>query len=162
MTYREKLKLEHPTCINPDVKGGCEQCPCDYGYENDQFCPRYSNGLIMTCTDCWDREIMSSNIENRLKHLLSSKFIASFDEINPVLGKYKRDISEADEIAEQANSMVTIRLHPYCNDCPHFGPKMDINNMHAFNEKKITTCVVSCKNYLVCEYMHDMTKGEEK
>lgn len=128
MTYREKLRIEHPDFIDPDFRGGCKGCPDHYRYENTHVCLRYSNGASMTCEDCWDREIVST----------------------------------ADKISEQANSMVAIKLHPYCNDCPHFGPKMDITNMYAFTEKKTITCIVSCENYSVCEYMHDITKGEEK
>lgn len=128
MTYREKLRIEHPDFVGPDFKGGCKGCPDDYMYEYTHACPRYSNGERMTCEECWDRETVST----------------------------------ADKISGQANSMVTIRLHPYCKDCPHFEPKMDVTNIYTFDEKKITTCVVSCENYSVCEYMHDMTKGEEK
>ena len=35
-------------------------------------------------------------LENRLKHLLSSEFIRSFDEVSYPSGTYKRDIKEAD------------------------------------------------------------------
>ena len=60
MTYREKLKLEHPGLINDTCAGGCSGCPHDYGYCD------YSDGLCYkagfkagewSCKACWDREI---------------------------------------------------------------------------------------------------------
>lgn len=54
MTCREKLKLEHPECIDPTCAGGCQRCPHTYGYTpiaSDHFCRTTS------CNDCWDREL---------------------------------------------------------------------------------------------------------
>lgn len=53
MTYREKLKIEHPDAINPESDDGCEGCPHNYGYcEFDRDVCAGS-----TCAECWDREI---------------------------------------------------------------------------------------------------------
>ena len=42
------------------------------------------------------KNIRIKSLENRLKHLLSSEFIRSFDEVSYPSGTYKRDIKEAD------------------------------------------------------------------
>lgn len=42
------------------------------------------------------KNIKIKSLENRLKHLLSSEFIHSFDEVSYPSGMYKRDIKEAD------------------------------------------------------------------
>ena len=42
------------------------------------------------------KNINIKSLENRLKHLLSSEFIRSFDEVAYPSGTYKRDIKEAD------------------------------------------------------------------
>lgn len=33
MTFREKLRKEHPECIKENCLGGCDGCPFEYGYE---------------------------------------------------------------------------------------------------------------------------------
>ena len=48
-----------------------------------------------------DHSILKNDFDSlrkRFRHLLESKFIASFDEWNPKTNDYKRNISEADEI----------------------------------------------------------------
>lgn len=56
MTYRELLQKEHPENVDELYIGGCEGCPCDYGYEADkEKCLRLSS-----CDACWDREIPGS------------------------------------------------------------------------------------------------------
>lgn len=60
MTFKEKLKLEHPECINPHSAGGCKGCPCTYGYEDasDAHCTRTTRDISdERCTACWNREI---------------------------------------------------------------------------------------------------------
>ena len=42
------------------------------------------------------KNIRIKSLEKRLKHLLSSEFIRSFDEVSYPSGTYKRDIKEAD------------------------------------------------------------------
>lgn len=56
MTFREKLKIEHPEKVTPRAIGGCYECPHSYGYESydDRPCNK-DRGF--SCIDCWDREI---------------------------------------------------------------------------------------------------------
>lgn len=55
----------------------------------------------------------------RFRHLLESKFIASFDEIDPITKNYKRDIAEAD--FERSNML----------------PKFVFSGIRVDNEKKV-------------------------
>lgn len=64
MTYREKLKMEHPDKVGRMHIGGCKSCPHRYGY-----CTREDNKPICLseefvagpnerrCSKCWDQEI---------------------------------------------------------------------------------------------------------
>ena len=56
MTFKEKLKQEHPENVNEKYKGGCFLCPYSYGYETkrEENCKR--NGG-KGCEYCWNREI---------------------------------------------------------------------------------------------------------
>lgn len=60
MTFREKLKKEHPENIKPIYCGGCLDCPSDYGYEEHPNC-NIANG---DCTACWDRKIPGTDRKN--------------------------------------------------------------------------------------------------
>lgn len=57
MTLREKVIEIMPECINENLKGGVDNCPCDYKFlntnENDWKCP---NEVFFNCETCWDRE----------------------------------------------------------------------------------------------------------
>lgn len=52
MTFRERLKKEHPKFANEEFVAGCKGCPSDYGYEQES-----AHCQIATCRECWDREI---------------------------------------------------------------------------------------------------------
>lgn len=58
MTFREKLKQEHPRLVgeyaDPEWRGGCFLCPDYYGYEAASVYKgcRDDND----CRECWDRE----------------------------------------------------------------------------------------------------------
>lgn len=56
MTFREKLKREHPERINEYYSGGAALCPCSYGYEEAQACT-VPGMKKMTCRECWAREM---------------------------------------------------------------------------------------------------------
>lgn len=81
MTYREKLKMEHPECIGTEFKGGCKRCPFCYGYEPDKSqCPCQEvgyNPLVNPgsgCTRCWDRVIPGTE-EKEYENLSRDEFI---------------------------------------------------------------------------------------
>lgn len=55
LTFREKLKQEHPEKLNPKYGGGCHGCPHNYGYEGKESRPCKEHSA--SCTECWDRAI---------------------------------------------------------------------------------------------------------
>ena len=56
MTCREKLKIEHPECVDAGYLGGCWGCPEQHGYlGRPDYCCTTSDDS--DCTTCWDREI---------------------------------------------------------------------------------------------------------
>lgn len=65
MTFKERLKKEHPDRVDNAVEGGCYDCPHAYGYEtwaeSHENCTDtpYGKG----CTYCWDREIPGTEKE---------------------------------------------------------------------------------------------------
>lgn len=56
MTYKERLKIEHPEKVNSMFDGGCCDCPHTYGYEECSSSSCKSNGG-KGCEYCWNREI---------------------------------------------------------------------------------------------------------
>lgn len=58
MTCREKLKIEHPECIDESICCGCSGCPHHYGYlDRPSYCTDQYTPVEVGCTRCWDREI---------------------------------------------------------------------------------------------------------
>lgn len=55
MTFKEKLAQEHPQRINQNAMGGCDGCPCEYGYEKENRDCNCSSDL--GCKECWNREM---------------------------------------------------------------------------------------------------------
>ena len=55
MTFREKLKKEHPDAINAGSWGGCVGCPVSYNYEEKIPSTCYPSNE--SCTACWDGEM---------------------------------------------------------------------------------------------------------
>lgn len=54
------------------------------------------------------KNIKIKSLENRLKHLLSSEFIRSFDEVAYPSGTYKRDIKEADLLGDVIPKLIEV------------------------------------------------------
>lgn len=54
MTFREKLRREHPELRSTSVMA--VGCPHHYGYETKDGCSVY-DGKACSCAECWDREI---------------------------------------------------------------------------------------------------------
>lgn len=60
MTYREKLTQEKPEMITDKSAGGCQGCPCDFGYEVSKG---FSYCVTTTCWKCWDREMETECVD---------------------------------------------------------------------------------------------------
>lgn len=54
------------------------------------------------------KNIKIKSLNNRLKHLLSSEFIRSFDEFSYPSGTYKRDIKEADQNTTVVEKLIEV------------------------------------------------------
>ena len=57
MTFKERLRLDNPECIQPYYDGDCFGCPENYSYEpegHNKHCDR-------KCTECWNREMPEIN-----------------------------------------------------------------------------------------------------
>lgn len=63
LTFREKLKQEHPEKLKVTYGGGCKGCPKDYGYINEK-CPMQDK-KVKNCRECWDREITEQKTEKK-------------------------------------------------------------------------------------------------
>ena len=67
MTCKERLKLDHPYYVGEHFKGGAMRCPHAYGY-----LPQPKAGAdgvcVISCDDCWNREIPGSNPTETVNH----------------------------------------------------------------------------------------------
>jgi hypothetical protein len=63
MTYREKLEIEYPDCIDEACDGGCSSCPHEYDYckKGDTLCAEEPLAKVKPneekCRKCWDQVI---------------------------------------------------------------------------------------------------------
>lgn len=60
MTCREKLKIEHPVNVSPQLLGGCAGCPEFYGYETKE--PETEYCRHFDCEGCWNREVVEDEV----------------------------------------------------------------------------------------------------
>lgn len=66
MTFKEKLKIEHPEHVNNRSVDGCDLCPNDYGYESyDDSVKNCLSEGGKGCRYCWNREIPNDTTEPR-------------------------------------------------------------------------------------------------
>ena len=65
MTCRELLMQEHPSDVDARFYGGCHGCPSGWGYAPDpEWCSTRNSGNYSRCSECWDREIPSTEPTN--------------------------------------------------------------------------------------------------
>lgn len=92
MTFREKLKIEHPEEVGTQFIGGCYRCPDNYGYEEYARCserlPEFVGDGCRRCRACWDRVIPGTEEEPKA-------FSFKPDDLNTLVERAatKRDIS---------------------------------------------------------------------
>ena len=61
MTYREKLKIEHPELVDEDYIGGCFGCPGEYWKGAPNFSTQCKK--LGECSKCWDQTIPGTEEE---------------------------------------------------------------------------------------------------
>lgn len=56
MTFKEKLKQEHPEYVNDKYAGGCRGCPYNYGYIKEEELNCFGG-----CILCWNKDFNNVN-----------------------------------------------------------------------------------------------------
>lgn len=70
MTFKERLKIEHPSKVSNIFSGGCDGCPHKYGYESREESHKNCNlNDGNGCTYCWNREIPENKILRNEIHI---------------------------------------------------------------------------------------------
>lgn len=79
MTYRERLRREHPECVDSRCIGGCKGCPGDYwtGAPKTNLYPNKVHSCGGKCTACWGSEIPKT--ESIIDHDISDVLVISAD-----------------------------------------------------------------------------------
>lgn len=68
MTFKEKLKIEHPEDISEEYDTGCFGCPYDHDYESvaESSVNCTANGG-KGCEYCWNREMENTEVKTKVK-----------------------------------------------------------------------------------------------
>lgn len=88
MTCREKLKIEHPECIDEEYSGGCEGCPHNYGY-----LPKPDRCGETTCTKCWDREVPGTESTIDIQKLYNEQWERMVEIVEEAVQKRDRAVT---------------------------------------------------------------------
>lgn len=73
MTFKEKLQIEHPDCMDESYEAGCSMCPSCYGYESyDDSEKNCLSNDGKGCDYCWNREIPEEEKDG--KHMKMDTF----------------------------------------------------------------------------------------
>lgn len=79
MTYKQKLRRDHPEFVNVNYCGGCYGCPAEYYPEAKPF--EYCTcGDEATCAECWNREADSTDDAPQEKPKTNGDRIRAMDE----------------------------------------------------------------------------------
>ena len=139
MTFRAKLKEEHPEKIDERCAGGCIGCPSNYGYEENYNC----NGV--TCKDCWNREM--PNTEAKGIEVIPQAEVDAWHNAHES-GKaecYEQGLNDGrnevweflDRIEHAIKSSVLIEVFGYSNIgdiLDHFKPQEALAKLKAYEE----------------------------
>ena len=100
MTFKEKLAQEHPERIGERFDGGCDGCPCSYGYEERWKCDGVS------CFDCWNREMPAPMTAEESWEL--AKLVCYYMRTMSC-----RELSDIFGVEISSNSEILMELSPY-------------------------------------------------
>jgi len=106
MTYKEKVAIMSPGCVDENFIGGVIDCPSCYGFPDDPNCDCKSKGGDETkCTKCWNREIGSTETI-RIKYHSDA-----IDKLTYIAGKSDWiDLRAAEEVELKAGEFKLISL----------------------------------------------------
>lgn len=94
MTYREKFHMEHPDrdSVNTLRMG----CPADYAHNTN--CPEYSDGTVMSCKNCWNREIPEEKEkENKPMKKTKAMLEEELDQKRAEIEELKKELTKVDK-----------------------------------------------------------------
>lgn len=137
MTAREKLAMEHPDRVNPNVTGGSIGCPFMYGYlDEPDYCDNITTSKDERCTRCWSREIPEEKTacEESLEvcgidsspHILDSGDRTEFESgavRDMRKGKGRCDLMPLDVVGEYTHDIIFHELN-------HFQKYSDVNCLY--------------------------------
>lgn len=103
------------------------------GYIDEDTIERIKIAIKKVPTAYSELTVESDPIIKRLRHLLESEYIRSFDEVDPRTQEYKRDIREADK------GRVSPETAPYCRYCTPCGI-CEVNTMPGLFQSECKYC----------------------
>lgn len=107
MTYREKMKMIHPECVDSDCYGGVCGCPHEYpeleyeGLPNCDYSP-------VDCEQCWGAEMPET--EPHIKDSGSRTEFESGAVRDIQTGKGRCDLMPLDIVAEVTKDLIILRI----------------------------------------------------
>jgi hypothetical protein len=151
MTFRAKLKEEHPEKVDERCAGGCIGCPSNYGYEENYNC----NGV--TCKDCWNREMPNTE----------PKEDAYKEDMNTAYNKGLNDAWElASKLVQNKMNILGDELgkifdgHMFLEDIfDNFTPKEALAKLKAYEEAQKKVEIGDVVNHI--EYGNGVVTREE-
>lgn len=102
MTYKERLQIEHPDCVNPKFCGGCHGCPNDYGYE-----PDFNESQCPNCIECWNREIPEDQLFGKIIRI---KYLRDIQKVEKISVGDWIDLRAAEDVIMKAGEFKMIPL----------------------------------------------------
>lgn len=131
MTYREKLKMEHPEKVDKKFIGGCNGCPSGVGYGPESV----KNGCVPNeakCTACWNKVIPGTE-EREYENLSRDELIAlvklldgRIDTKNELIARYTAACTDKNKEIENLKEQIAKLEHKnetYSNVCAIYKSK---------------------------------------
>lgn len=167
MTFREKLREEHPSKVNVFTVGGCAGCPYWYGYEENQvftLC-KGANSTNKECEACWNRQMPEDNNikEKEVKKSMTKTKVEQHLELVTALNKLyeqkNHDYGDSfgKSYAEDGLVMAKIRISDKFNRF-----KTLIKSDAKVNDESIRDTLIDLANYALMTVMELDNEKENK
>lgn len=104
MTYKEKLLEEYPERVDPKYRGGCCDCPKDYGYEEDKDCHYATEEK---CRKCWNRQMQEFKVGDivRIRNLKVGERYGNLH-LTEGMRQYAGEIKEIERITSDGSYLL--------------------------------------------------------
>lgn len=103
------------------------------GYIDEDMIERIKIAIKKVPTAAAELTVESDPTIKRLRHLLESEYIRSFDAVDPCTHEYKRDIREADKVRTAPETARHCRYRTPCGIC-------EVYSMPGLSESKCKYC----------------------